>query len=86
MRINGASRSNATLQEPRLTGEQKLGSNEGRRMTSQSTFKRLARRRSSFDLLAKGSSSPRLDRAGLQTAWKYVYLVRAGYRLTRYVE
>jgi hypothetical protein len=86
MRINGASRSNATLQEPGLIGEKKLGSNEDRRVTSPSTFKRLARRRGSFDLLARGFSAPRFDRAGLQTAWKYAYLGRAGHRLTRYVE
>jgi hypothetical protein len=86
MRINGASRSNATLREPGLFGEKKLGSNEDRRMMSLSTFMRLARRRGPFGLLARGYNSPRLDRVGLQTAWKYVYLARAVYRLTRYVE
>jgi len=67
-------------------GGRKLGSNKDRQMASLSTFKRLARRRGSFDLFARSFASPRFDRAGLQIAWKYVYLVRAGHRLTRYVE
>ena len=67
-------------------GEKKLGSNKDRQMASLSTFKRLARRRRSFDLFARSFASAQFDRAGLQIAWKYVYLVRAGHRLTRYVE
>jgi hypothetical protein len=66
--------------------EKTLGSNKGRKLVRQSIFKRLARRRGSFGPIAVGILSPHFDRAALRTAWKYVYLLRAGNRLTRYVE
>jgi hypothetical protein len=61
-----------------------MGSKEDRQF--QSAFKRLARRRSFFAPMPSNLFSPQFDRAGLQIAWKYVYLLRAGRRLTRYVE
>jgi hypothetical protein len=66
--------------------EKKLGSKKDRKLVRQSTFKRLARRRGSFGPIAVEILSPHSDRAALRTAWKYVYLLRAGNRLTRYVE
>jgi hypothetical protein len=57
-----------------------------REIACQSVFKRIARHGWVFvNLPAKSSPQP-VDRAGLRAAWKYVYLFRAGNRLTRYVE
>jgi hypothetical protein len=67
-------------------GNRSLGIIKGRKVIRQSIFKRLAKRRSSFGPVAIGFFPPQLDRAGLRTAWKYVYFLRAGNRLTRYVE
>ena len=61
-----------------------MGSKEDRQF--QSVFKRLARRHGFFAPMPSNLFSPQFDRAGLQIAWKYVYLLRAGRRLTRYVE
>jgi hypothetical protein len=67
-------------------GDKKLGTHKDRKLIRQSIFKRLARRRGSSGPFASGFCSPQLDRAGLRTAWKYVYFLRARHRLTRYVE
>jgi hypothetical protein len=63
----------------------KLGSQKDRQANGQSIFKRSARR-SSFGLFARSSFSQQFARTDLRTAWKYVFLFRAGQRLTRYVE
>ena len=69
-----------------MTVEGKLGRQKDRQAFGPSMFKRSARRNSSFGRLAGSFFSPQLARAGLRTAWKYVYLLRAGQSLTRYVE
>jgi hypothetical protein len=84
----GASRQNAASQKPgeRETGRRKLGPTADRENARQSVFKRIARHGWMFGTLPGNPSEQPLDRAGLRIAWKYVYLIRAGDRLTRYVE
>ena len=85
MRITGR-RAETRRSRSRGPREKTLGSNKDRKLVHQSIFKRLARRRGSFGPIAVGILSPHFDRTALRTAWKYVYLLRAGNRLTRYVE
>jgi hypothetical protein len=66
--------------------ENNLGSKQNRRIPGQVIFKRSAKQGGLFDAFAKTSVSQQFDRAGLRTAWKYVHLFRAEFRLTRYVE
>ena len=67
-------------------GDKNLGTNKDRQTILKSVLKRLDSPRGFFGPMPRSSFSPQFDRAGLQIAWKYVYLMRAGRRLTRYVE
>jgi hypothetical protein len=84
--LNGAPRQKRGAPGAAVTGESNLGSQKDRQANGQSIFKRSARRNSSFGPFAKSSFSQQFARIGLRTAWKYVFLFRAGQRLTRYVE
>ena len=84
--LSGAPRQKRGAPGAAVTEEEKLGSQKDRQANGQSIFKRSARRNSSFGLFARNSFSQQFARAGLRTAWKYVYLFRTGQRLTRYVE
>jgi hypothetical protein len=57
-----------------------------REIACQSVFKRIAKHGWVFVKTPAKPSPQLVDRAGLGTAWKYVYLFRAANRLTRYVE
>ena len=63
-----------------------MGSQKDRQANGQSIFKRSARRNNSFGPFARSSFSQQFARTDLRTAWKYVFLFRAGQRLTHYVE
>jgi hypothetical protein len=84
--LSGAPRQKRGAPGAAVTKEKKLGIQKDRQAKGESIFKRLARRKGSFGLFAKTSFSQQFARATLRTAWKYVYLFRAGQRLTRYVE
>jgi len=73
-------------QEPWATGENELGGKKDRQIARQSVFKRLTKQRDLLAAFARSSASQQFDRTGLLASWKYVYLFRAGDRLTRYVE
>ena len=81
--LKGAPRQKRGAPGAAVTEGEKLGSHKDRQA---SIFKRSARRNRSFGPFARSSFSQQLDRAGLRTAWKYVYLLRGVHRLTRYVE
>jgi len=84
----GAPRQNAASQEPseRGNGEKKLGPTTDRENARQSVFKRIARHGWVFGTLPENYSQQPLEHSGLRIAWKYVYLIRACDRRTRYVE
>jgi hypothetical protein len=85
--FDGASRYTVAPQEPESQrGKKTLPSHKDRRTVGQSIIKRLATQSGLFGPIARSSFSEQLDRGGLRTAWKYVYLLRGARRLTRYVE
>jgi hypothetical protein len=49
-------------------------------------FKQIARHNWVCGTMPGFPSAQGIDRANIQTAWKYVYLLRAWERLTRYIE
>jgi hypothetical protein len=87
MRINWGAAPKRGAPGAAVTEEEKLGSHKDRQAKGESIFKRLAaRRNNSFGPFGRTSFSQQFARAGLRTAWKYVYFFRAAQRLTRYVE
>jgi hypothetical protein len=84
--LNGAPRQKRGAPGAAVTEKEKMGSQKDRQANGQSIFKRSARRNSAFGPFARSSFSQQFARTGLRTAWKYVFLFRAGHRLTRYLE